>query len=66
MPQSNFIFKVGLSGRKSIWRKIAIKANQTLDDLHEIIYEAFDRDDEHLYSFFLPPKKRQVDSPENL
>jgi hypothetical protein len=54
MPQPIFIFKVALSGRKSICRKIAIKANQTLDDLHETIFDAFDRDDEHLYSFFFP------------
>ena len=60
MPQSIFIFKVALSGRKSIWRKIAIKANQTLDDLHETIYDAFDRDDEHLYSFFFPKKSGKM------
>ena len=60
MPQSIFIFKVALSGRKSIWRKIAIKANQTLDDLHETIYDAFDRDDEHLYSFFFPLSKGKM------
>jgi hypothetical protein len=49
-----FIFKVALAGRKSIWRRIALRASQTLDDLHEAIYEAFDRDDEHLYSFYFP------------
>jgi hypothetical protein len=60
MPQSIFVFKVALSGRKSIWRKIAIKANQSLDDLHETIYDAFDRDDEHLYSFFFPKKSGKM------
>jgi hypothetical protein len=48
------IFKVALAGRKSIWRRIAVRASQTLDDLHEAIYEAFDRYDEHLYSFYFP------------
>ena len=47
-----YIFKVALEGRKRIWRRIAVRSNQTLDDLHEAIYEAFDRDDEHLYSFY--------------
>jgi len=48
-----YVFKVALEGQKKIWRRIAVRGNQTLDDLHEAIYEAFDRDDEHLYSFYL-------------
>ena len=54
MASAVFVFKVALSGRKSIWRRIAVKAGQTLDDLHWAIYDAFDRDDEHLYSFYFP------------
>jgi hypothetical protein len=49
-----FVLKVALSGRKSIWRRIALRGSQTLDDLHEAIFDAFDRDDEHLYSFYFP------------
>lgn len=49
-----YVFKVALAGRKSIWRRIAVRASQTLDDLHEAIYDAFDRYDEHLYSFYFP------------
>jgi Plasmid pRiA4b ORF-3-like protein len=49
-----FVFKVALKGAKRIWRRIALRGDQTLDDLHEAIYEAFDRDDEHLYSFYFP------------
>lgn len=52
MSNPIFIFKVALSGRKSIWRRIAARGSQTLDDLHEAIFDAFDRDDEHLYSFY--------------
>ncbi len=52
--QPIFIFKVALQGRKSTWRRIAVKGSQTLDDLHWAIYGAFDRDDEHLYSFYFP------------
>jgi hypothetical protein len=54
MSQPVFILKVALSGRKGIWRRIAIRGSQTLDDLHEAIYCAFDRYDEHLYSFYFP------------
>jgi Plasmid pRiA4b ORF-3-like protein len=54
-----FVFKVTLKGNKRIWRRIAILGNQSLDDLHEAIYDAFDRYDEHLYSFyFLRPGVR--------
>ena len=49
-----FIFKVALAGRKTIWRRIALRASQTLDDLHHAIFGAFDRYDEHLYSFYFP------------
>jgi hypothetical protein len=54
MAGSVFILKVALAGRKSIWRRIALRGDQTLDDLHEAIFDAFDRDDEHLYSFYFP------------
>jgi hypothetical protein len=57
VPQSStvVVFKVGLSGRKSIFRRIAVRSDQTLDDLHGAIFSAFDRDDEHLYAFYFPP-----------
>jgi hypothetical protein len=47
-----FVFKVALD--EKIWRRIALRGNQTLDDLHEAIFQAFDRFDEHLYSFYFP------------
>jgi len=52
--------KVFMIGSKRIWRMIAIREGQTLHDLHKIIFEAFDRYDEHMYSFFFPrfPEKR--------
>ena len=49
------VFKVTSSGNKRVWRRIAVRNDQTLDDLHEAIFDAFDRDDEHLYSFCFPP-----------
>jgi len=54
MAEPIFVFKIALDSRKSIWRRIALRGSQTLDDLHEAIFQAFDRDDEHLYSFYFP------------
>jgi hypothetical protein len=36
-----------------ISRTIQIRGEQTLEDLHEAIFKAFDRFDEHLYEFLL-------------
>ena len=47
-------FKVRLKQRRSIWRSIVLRGDQTLDALHEVIFAAFERNDEHLYSFFFP------------
>lgn len=49
-----YLFKVSLAGRPRTWRQIAIAGDQTLDDLHWAIFHAFDREEEHLYSFYLP------------
>lgn len=50
-----FVFKVALVEAKTIWRRIALRGGQTLHDLHEAIFEAFDREEEHLYAFHIPP-----------
>jgi hypothetical protein len=68
MTESVFILKVALRGSKRIWRRIAVLGHQTLDDLHEAIFAAFDRYDEHLYSFFFPARpttsvRKVYDSP---
>ena len=54
--QSNkqYLIKVTLKGNRRVWRSLLLRGDQTLDDLHEMIYLAFDRFDEHLYSFFFP------------
>jgi hypothetical protein len=49
-----YIFKVALADAKRIWRRIAIRGDQTLEKLHRAIFEAFDRFDPHLYSFYFP------------
>lgn len=46
-----YIFKVSLS--RGVWSKIQLSAQHTLDDLHDCIQEAFDFDNDHMYSFFM-------------
>jgi len=46
-----YIFKASLS--KGSWGKIQLSANNTLEDLHNLIQEAFAFDNDHLYSFFM-------------
>jgi len=42
---------------KVISRTIQIRGGQTLEDLHEAIFQAFDRFDEHLYEFQIGGKR---------
>jgi hypothetical protein len=41
---------------RQIWREIELASNQTLADLGEVIPDAFDFDDPHLWAFFLSGK----------
>lgn len=41
----------GKFANKEISRKIEIRGDQTLEDLHEILFEAYDREEEHMYEF---------------
>lgn len=38
-------------------RTIQIRGDQTLEDLHDAIFEAFDREDEHMYEFQIGGKR---------
>jgi len=49
-------FKVSLKNNPDIWRIVDIKGNQMLSTLHKAIFKAFDRYEEHEYSFFLSNK----------
>ena len=49
-----YLFKVSLKRRRSVWRSVVLHGDQTLDDLHEAIFAAFERYDDHLYSFYFP------------
>ena len=52
--ESSYVLKVSLPGRPVTWRRIVMHGHQTLHDFHEEIFNAFDRYDEHLYSFYFP------------
>lgn len=49
-------FKIALDADRDIWRRIELRGDQTLHDLHDAIQEAFGWDDDHLYAFFLSGK----------
>lgn len=53
------ILRVALDGCRSIWRRIAIRDDQTLNDLHWAIYQAFDRYDNHLYAYYISADVRK-------
>jgi tetratricopeptide (TPR) repeat protein len=55
-------FKVSLRDKPDIWRIIDIKGNQMLSSLHKAIFKAFDRFEEHQYSFFLNNKPYDMES----
>ena len=43
---------------EEVWREIDIKGSQTLHTLHRAIFDAFDRWEHHLYSFYMSPNRR--------
>ena len=64
LKKKTFVFHVELIGGppwieldSPVVRMIEIKAKQTLDDLHHVVFDAFDRDDEHMYEFQLGAKR---------
>jgi hypothetical protein len=48
-----YTFHVSLPGTGRVWRKIEMSADQTLEDLHFAIQDAYEWDADHLYSFFM-------------
>lgn len=49
-----YTFKVSL--HKETWSKIQLSAHDTLHDLHILIQQAFEFEDDHMYSFFMDGK----------
>ena len=54
-----FRFCVTLMGIRMVNRIIEAEEDCTLEDLHETIYRAFDRNESHLYSFFITGEDTQ-------
>lgn len=48
--------KITIFGIPKLYRTIEASENCTFEDLHEAIYDAFERYDPHLYSFFITQK----------
>ena len=55
MTAGTYTFKVSLNGKT--WRRVELAAQHTLEDLHLIIQEAFELNDDHLYCFFMDGKR---------
>ena len=49
-------FRASIIGVPKLYRLIEVSENCTFDNFHEAIFQAFDRYDHHLYSFFLTRK----------
>lgn len=52
-PVRSFTFRVSHRALPKVWRDIEIAEDQTLEDLHLLIQQAYEWWDDHLYSFFL-------------
>ena len=61
--KGNYIFKVSLA--KTVWRMISTGFSNSLDDLHLAIQDAFDFDNDHLYSFFMDGRRYSRDRYES-
>lgn len=51
-----YTFHISLPGYGRLWRKLELPAEFTLEDLHLAIQNAYDFDNDHLYSFFMSGK----------
>ena len=52
-PVKTFTFRVNHRALPKVWRDIELAEDQTLEDLHLIVQQAYDWWDDHLYSFFM-------------
>lgn len=53
----NGAYTLRVNYTKTIWRKIKLPATATMEDVHYEILDAYQFDDDHLYSFFTDGKK---------
>lgn len=55
-------FQVAVEPDREVWRRIEMRGDQTLHDLHYAIQDAFEWDDDHLYAFYLSGKAWDEDT----
>ncbi|MCB0064564.1 MAG: hypothetical protein KDE19_20715 [Caldilineaceae bacterium] len=53
---NTYTFHVSLPGHGRVWRKVELPTEATLEDLHLTIQNAYEFDNDHLYSFFMSGK----------
>ncbi|QUW21418.1 hypothetical protein JSQ81_16685 [Sporosarcina sp. Marseille-Q4063] len=53
--EGTYLLKVMLSS--SCWRTLQLSSDHTLLELHDLIQDVFDFDDDHLYAFYMDGKK---------
>ena len=58
----SYTFHVSLPGTGRTWRKLELRADQTLQDLHLAIQDAFEWDNDHLYAFYMSGQAWDSDS----
>jgi hypothetical protein len=47
-----YIFRASLAGVRGVSRKLAVRGDRTLEDVHELLQIAYDWGDDHLYAFW--------------
>lgn len=57
-PGGVYVLKVTYKGTKGVSRTIELLSQQSLEDLHEAIQQAYAWDNDHLYSFYMSGKLR--------
>jgi hypothetical protein len=63
-PRQVYVFRAKLEGASGAKRRLAVRSDQTLADLHLVLQEAFGWDDEHLYAFWLDGRHWSLDAVE--
>jgi hypothetical protein len=53
MADNLYVLRVRLAWAKGVWREIAIRSSQTLDDLHRGILDAFEWSEDDSYCFYM-------------
>src|SRR5580765_3475353 len=59
-----YVFRAKLVGLTSVKRRVAVRSDQTLADLHRAIQDAFRWDNKHIYAFWLDGRCWSLDATE--